>query len=170
MAAELYHELRQAARAMMAGLSPGQTIQPTALVHETYLRLTRGGDPKWDNRRHFFGAAIQAMREILIEQARRKGAAKRGGGADRVSLDEDLAVVEPPSDDVLAVDEAMQALETEDPRAAELVRLRYSGGLTLEETAEVLGGSVSTIQREWRYAKAWLGERLGTVADRSSEN
>ena len=170
LVAELYHELRQAARAMMAGLSPGQTIQPTALVHETYLRLTRSGDPKWDDRRHFFGAATLAMREILIEQARRKGAAKRGGGVDRVPLDDSLTMVQPPSDDLLAVDEALEALAAEDPRAGELVRLRYYAGLTLEETAEVLGGSVSTVQREWRYAKAWLAERLGAAPDCSAEN
>ncbi len=160
MASELYHELRGVAQAMMAGLRPGQTIQPTALVHETYLRLARHGGGRWDDRRHFFGAATQAMREILIEQARRKGAAKRGGGADRVPLDDGLAVVEPPADDILAVDEAITALRAVDPRAAELVQLRYYAGLTLEEAAEVLGGSVSTVQREWRYARAWLAERL----------
>src|SRR5262249_18415726 len=144
-----------------AGLTPGQTIQPTALVHEAYLRLIRSGDPKWDNRRHFFAAATRAMRDILIEQARRKGAAKRGGGADRVPPDDGLAVIEPPADDLLAVDEAIETLRAADPRAAELVQLRYYAGLTLEETAEVLGGSVSTLQREWRYVKAWLAERLG---------
>lgn len=160
MASELYQELRGVAQAMMAGLRPGQTIQPTALVHETYLRLARNGGGRWDDRRHFFGAATQAMREILIEQARRKGAAKRGGGAGRVPLEDVLAVVEPPADDILAVDEAITALRAVDPRAAELVQLRYYAGLTLEEAAEVLGGSVSTVQREWRYARAWLAERL----------
>ena len=160
LAGELYHELRGVAQRMMTGLPPGQTIQPTALVHEVYLRLTRTNSSTWENRRHFFGAAAQAMREILIEQARRKSAEKRGGGADRLPLDEGVAWVEPPTENVLAVDEALQALQIDDPRAAEIVQLRYYAGLTLEETAEVLGGSVSTLQREWRYAKAWLAERL----------
>ena len=160
LVADLYHELRRAAAGLTAKLPPGQTLQPTALVHEAYLRLTRAGDPGWDDRRHFFGAAAQAMREILIEQARRKGAAKRGGAAERVPLDDGLAWVEPPADDLLALDEAIEALKAEDARAAELVHLRYYAGLTLEETAEVLGTSVSGVQREWRHARAWLGDRV----------
>jgi RNA polymerase sigma factor (TIGR02999 family) len=170
LARELYSELRNVAHGMMAGLPPGQTLQPTALVHEAYLRLTRNSDTKWDDRRHFFGAAALAMREILIEQARRKGSQKRGGNADRVQMDEGIAVVTPPTDDVLAVDEALQALKLVDERSAELVQLRYYAGLTLEETAELLGGSVSTIKREWRYAKAWLAERLQSDSKFIGEN
>ncbi|MFO0935897.1 MAG: ECF-type sigma factor [Gemmataceae bacterium] len=170
LATELYLELRRVAQSMMSALKPGQTIQPTVLVHETYMRLTRAGDPRWDNRRHFFGAATQAMREILIEQARRKAAIKRGGGNVRVPLEEDLAIVEPPADTLLAVDEAIEALNKEEPRAAELVRLRYYAGLTLEEAAEVLGASVSTLQREWRFAKAWLAARLQNDVEISLEN
>ncbi len=160
LAADVYSELRVAARALMSHLPPGQTLQPTALVHEAYLRLSRAGEPTWESRRHFFGAAARAMREILIEQARRKGADKRGGEAERVPLDEGVAWVEPPADDLLAVDEAIEALGRDDPRAAELVHLRYYAGLTLEETAEVLGSSVSTVQREWRYVRAWLADRM----------
>jgi RNA polymerase sigma factor (TIGR02999 family) len=101
------------------------------------------------------------MRDILVEQARRKGAQKRGGGARRVEMTDGVALIEPPADDVLAVDEAIEALRAADPGAAELVRLRYYAGLTLEEAAEVVGRSVSTVQREWRYARAWLAQRLG---------
>jgi RNA polymerase sigma factor (TIGR02999 family) len=159
--AQLYTELRRLAGVLTRQLPPGQTLQPTALVHEAYLRLVRNQDPGWEGRRHFFGAAAQAMREILIEQARRKASQKRGGRAQRVELAEGLAWIEPPADDLLALDEAIGRLQAEDPRLAEIVRLRYFTGLSVEETAGVVGASVRTIKRDWRYARAWLGRRLG---------
>jgi RNA polymerase sigma factor (TIGR02999 family) len=158
---ELYAELRRLAVSLSARLRPGQTLQPTALVHEAYLRLVRNRDPGWEGRRHFFGAAARAMREILIEQARLKDSLKRGGGGRRVDLAEGLALIEPPADDVLALDEAIQQLQTEKPLVAEVVVLRYYTGLSVEETADVIGRSVSTVTREWRFARAWLAGRLG---------
>jgi RNA polymerase sigma factor (TIGR02999 family) len=118
-------------------------------------------DPGWQGRPHFFGAAAQAMREILIEQARRKACQKRGGGGHRVELAEGLVWIEPPADDLLALDEAIQQLQAEDPRLAEIVMLRYYSGLSVEETAAVVGVSVSTLTRDWRYARAWLAGVLG---------
>jgi RNA polymerase sigma factor (TIGR02999 family) len=157
----LYAELRRMAAALTARLPPGQTLQPTALVHEAYLRLVRDQDPGWEGRRHFFGAAAQAMREILIEQARHKGSLKHGGQTGRVELTEGLAWIEPPAGDLLALDEAIEKLEAEDAQLAEIVRLRYYTGLSVEETAGVIGVSVSTLKRDWRYARAWLARRLG---------
>jgi RNA polymerase sigma factor (TIGR02999 family) len=161
---ELYAELRRLATALTAKRGPGQTLQPTALVHEAYLRLVKDQDPGWQGRRHFFGAAARAMREILIEQARRKGRLKRGGGGKRVELAEGMAWIEPPADDVLALDEAIRRLEAEDARLAEIVMLRYYSGLSVEETAAVVGVSVSTLTRDWRYARAWLAGVLGEPA------
>jgi RNA polymerase sigma factor (TIGR02999 family) len=146
---------------MARKLPPGQTLQATALVHGAYLCLVGDRDPGWQGRRHFFGAAAQAMREILIAQAVRKGARKRGGGARRIELAEGLAYIEPPSEDVLAVDEAIQKLQQEKPHLAEMVRLRYFTGLSIEESAEVVGRSASTVKREWRFARAWLRRHLG---------
>ena len=157
----VYAELRRLAAALTARLPPGQTLQPTALVHEAYLKLVRDQDPGWEGRRHFFGAAAQAMREILIEQARRKASQKHGGQAQRVELGEGLAWIEPPADDLLALDEALRRLQAEDPRLAEVVQLRYFTGLSVEETAGVVGASVRTVKRDWRYARAWLARQLG---------
>src|SRR5215831_18014844 len=157
---ELYAELRRLAAALSGRLPPGQTLQPTALVHEAYLRLVGDRDPGWNGRRHFFGAAARAMREILIEQARRKDSRKRGGGARRVELAEGLALIEPPADDLLALDEAIGQLQAEKPHLAEVVLLRYYTGLSVEETAGVVGRSVSTVVREWRFARAWLAGRV----------
>jgi RNA polymerase sigma factor (TIGR02999 family) len=157
----LYAELRRLAAALTARRGPGQTLTPTALVHEAYLRLVKDHDPGWQSRRHFFGAAARAMREILIEQARRKGRLKRGGGGRRVELTEGLAWIEPPADDLLALDEALHRLQAEDPLLAEIVMLRYYSGLSVEETAAVIGVSVSTLTRDWRYARAWLAGQLG---------
>jgi RNA polymerase sigma factor (TIGR02999 family) len=157
----LYAELRRLAGTLTARLAPGQTLQPTALVHEAYLRLVRDRDPGWEGRRHFFGAAAQAMREILIEQARRKGSLKHGGQVRRIELAEGLAWIEPPVSELLALDEAIQQLQAEDARLAEIVLLRYYTGLSVEETASVVGVSVSTLKRDWRYARAWLARRLG---------
>jgi RNA polymerase sigma factor (TIGR02999 family) len=158
---ELYQELRRLAAALTGKLQPGQTLQPTALVHEAYLRLVRNQDPGWEGRRHFFGAAAQAMREILIEQARRKARIKHGGQSRRVELLEGLAWIEPPADDVLALDEAIGKLKAEDAGLAEIVMLRYYTGLSVEETAAVVGRSVSSVTRDWRYARAWLAGALG---------
>lgn len=157
----LYVELRRLAATMTARLPSGQTLQPTALVHEAYLRLVRDQDPGWEGRRHFFGAAARAMREILIEQARHKGRLKHGGQARRIELVEGLAWIEPPAEDLLALDEAIHQLQAEDARLAEIVALRYYVGLSVEETASVVGVSISTLKRDWRYARAWLGRRLG---------
>jgi RNA polymerase sigma factor (TIGR02999 family) len=156
----LYAELRRLAATLAARRGPGQTLTPTALVHEAYVRLVRGQAAGWQGRRHFFGAAARAMREVLIEQARRKARLKRGGG-QRVELTEDMAWVRPPADDVLALDEAIQQLQAEDPRLAEIVMLRYYSGLTVAETAAVVGVSVSTLTRDWRYARARLAGFLG---------
>ena len=158
---EVYAELRRLAAALTVKLQPGQTLQATALVHEAYLRLVRNTDPGWEGRRHFFGAAARAMREILIEQARRKDSLKRGGTARRVELSEGLVLIEPPADDLLALDEAIQQLQAEKPHLAEVVLLRYYTGLSVEETAEVVGRSVSSVVRDWRFVRAWLAGRLG---------
>ena len=156
----LYAELRDLAAALTARLPPGQTLQPTALVHEAYLKMVRDRDPGWEGRRHFFGAAARAMREILIDQARRKARGKHGGDGQRVELTEGLALIEPPAEDLLALDEAMQRLQAEEPRLGEVVLLRYYAGLSVEETAEVVGRSDRTVKREWRQARAWLAVRL----------
>lgn len=159
----VYAELRRVAASLTARLPPGQTLQPTAIVHEAYLRLVGDRDPGWNGRRHFFGAAARAMRDILVEQARRKGARKHGGGVRRVELSEELAVIEPPAEDLLAVDEAIQMLQAANPHLAEIAMLRYFAGLTTDETAAVLGISASTLAREWRFARAWLARRLGNT-------
>src|SRR4051812_29505068 len=158
---QVYAELRRLAASMTGKLQPGQTLQPTALVHEAYLRLVRNQDPGWEGRRHFFGAAARAMREILIEQARRKAAHKRGGGSGRVDLGDGLAVIAPPADDLLALDEAMQQLQAARPDLAEIVMLRYYTGLSFEEAAGVVGSSLSTVKRQWRFARALLARELG---------
>jgi RNA polymerase sigma factor (TIGR02999 family) len=160
----LYTELRDLAAALTARLPPGQTLQPTALVHEAYLKLVRDRDPGWEGRRHFFGAAARAMREILIDQARRKASGKHGGHGQRVELTEGLALIEPPADDLLALDEAIGQLQAEKPHLAEVVLLRYYAGMSVEETAEVVGRSDRTVKREWRFARAWLAGRLGEGA------
>jgi RNA polymerase sigma factor (TIGR02999 family) len=157
----LYAELRRLAASLTARLPPGQTLQPTALVHEAYLKMVRGHDPGWESKRHFFGAAAQAMREILVDQARRKARVKHGGHGQHVELADGLAWIEPPADDVLALDEAIQGLQAKAPRLGEIVLLRYYTGLSLEETAAVVERSESTVKREWRQARAWLAERLG---------
>jgi RNA polymerase sigma factor (TIGR02999 family) len=156
----VYEQLRQVARARMAHLPPGQTLQPTALVHEAYLRLTAKSDVPWESRQHFFFAAARAMRDILVEQARRKAGPARGGRR-RQELDEACAVVEPPAENVLAVHEALEALEKQDPLKAKVVLLRYFSGLTMAETAEVLGLAERTLDRQWRYIRVWLLKRLG---------
>jgi RNA polymerase sigma factor (TIGR02999 family) len=156
----VYDELRELAAARMAEERPGQTLQATALVHEAYLRLVRGSQPsEWSGRGHFFAAAAEAMRRILVEGARRKQSPKHGGGRRRVDLD----AVEPAAaadDQLLAVDEALDRLAAEDPRSAELVKLRFFGGLSVEEAAEALGIARSTAYEHWAFARASLRLKL----------
>lgn len=161
----LYDELRGLAAALTRKLAPGQTLQPTALVHEAYLRLVGTTDPGWEGRRHFFGSASRAMRQILVEQARRRAAIKHGGAGQRMDLIDDLAVIEPPADDLLALDDAIQQLHHYDPKLAEIVNLRYFAGLSVDEVAEVIGSSPRTVFRDWRYAKAWLAKKLGASSE-----
>jgi RNA polymerase sigma factor (TIGR02999 family) len=166
----VYEELRKLAAARLAEEKPGQTLQPTALVHEAYLRLVGGNQPRdWNGRGHFFAAAAEAMRRILVDSARRKKTEKHGGGHRRV----DLADVEPAAEgadiDLIALDEALDRLARSDPRKAELVQLRYFAGLTTEQAARVLGISTSTADNDWAYAKSWLRVALdGRAADSSS--
>jgi RNA polymerase sigma factor (TIGR02999 family) len=162
----VYAELRRLASSLSRQLPPGQTLQPTALVHEAYMKLARNRDPGWEGRRHFFGAAANAMREILVDQARRKAALKRGGAGRRVELTDGLALIEPPADNLLALDEAIESLRVEEPQLAEVVHLRYYAGLSVQETAGVVDRSVSTVTREWRRARAWLAGRLSSEAGR----
>lgn len=157
----VYDDLRKLAAARMARLGPGHTLQATALVHEAYVRLVGPTDRGWQGRAHFFGAAAQAMRNVLADHLRRRGGLKRGGEHHRVG---DASQVElthaGPSDDALAVEEALQELERDYPRKAQVVTLTFYGGLTAEEVAEVLGLSARTVERDWRFAKAWLNGRL----------
>lgn len=164
----VYAELRSLARARLSRTPPGHTLQPTALVHEVYLRLVGDQDPGWQGRGHFFGAAARAMRDILVEHARRKGARKRGAGRERVELDGAVLAGEAPADEVLALDEALRTLEAEDPAKAEIVILRYFGGLTNEEVAVALGTSPGSVQRQWRYIRAWLRKHLANGNERDS--
>jgi RNA polymerase sigma factor (TIGR02999 family) len=152
----VYEELRKLAAAKMAHEAPGHTLQPTALVHEAWLRLVGSEDQKWNGRGHFFGAAAEAMRRILIEAARRKQSQRRGGGLDRVDLQESHIVLDRPSEEMLAVDDALERLTQQDPLAADLVKLRYYVGMTLPEAAEALGLSPRTADRLWAYARTWL--------------
>ena len=152
----VYDALRRLARARMAKVPPGNTLQPTALVHEAYLRLLGSGPMSWNGRGHFFAAAAEAMRRILVEQARRKATQRAGGGRKRENVDEIEIEIAPPSDDLLALDDALRKLERDDPRKARIVLLRHFAGLTREETAEVLGVSVRTVDRDWAYILARL--------------
>jgi RNA polymerase sigma factor (TIGR02999 family) len=150
----LYAELRQLARVKMAREQPGHTLQPTALVHEAWLRL---GKQRYENRAHFFAAAAEAMRRILIDRARRKLSAKHGANAEHVDADDiEIAAPMDREDELLAVHEALDALAAHDSRKAELVKLRYFVGLSIDEAAHVLGISAPTAKRDWTYAKAWL--------------
>jgi RNA polymerase sigma factor (TIGR02999 family) len=152
----VYEELRRMAAARMARESAGHTLQPTALVHEAWVRLIENGSRTWENRAHFFGAASEAMRRILIERARRKSRLRHGGGQERLNLAE-LDVAETlPDDKILLVDEALERLKEEDPETARVVVLKFFGGLTNEEIVQILGTSERTVRRQWNYAKAWL--------------
>jgi RNA polymerase sigma factor (TIGR02999 family) len=152
----VYDELRRLAAWRLANERPGQTLQATALVHEAWLRLVGEEDPGWQGRRHFFGAAAEAMRRILVENARRKKRLRHGGQLQRVDV-EDVDIASPvPEDELLAMDEALNHLAEVDPRAAELVKLCFFVGLTQEEAAQELGVSISTVERTWGFARAWL--------------
>ena len=156
----VYEELRKLASARMAQEMSGHTLQPTALVHEAWLRMVDDGNRKWQNRAHFFGAAAEAMRRILIENARRKSRLKRGGGQMRLDIDElDLAAASP-DDRVLLIDEALEQFKAEDPERAKIVMLKFFGGLTNQEVAESLEVTERTVERQWAYAKAWLYEKI----------
>jgi RNA polymerase sigma factor (TIGR02999 family) len=156
---QLYDELRELAAQKMARESPGQTLQATALVHEAWLRLGGAHQP-WRNRAHFFAAAAEAMRRILVDNARRKKAARHGGGAERISLDGLDLAANMDDEQLLAVHDALDQLAAHDPTKAELVKLRFFAGLTLDETARVLDISEPTAKRYWAYARAWLYRRI----------
>ena len=156
---ELCHELRRMAANQLARQPPGHTLQATALVHEAWLKLG-GGDQRWQSRAHFFGAAAQAMRQILIDQARRKAAIRHGGGQERVDLNESKIIGGAPDEQLLEVNEALDRLAAHDAVKAELVKLKYFVGLSLGEAAEVLGVSEPTAKRYWTYARAWLFREL----------
>jgi RNA polymerase sigma factor (TIGR02999 family) len=157
----VYDELRRLASEKMAHEKPGQTLEATALVHEAYLRLVDVEKPKrWEGRGHFFAAAAEAMRRILVENARRKHAVKHGGGRLRVDLQQDLAGAEPRADDLVALDEALSRLEQHDPDAARLVKLRYFAGLSHETAAEALGISRGAADRLWTLGRAWLFRQI----------
>ena len=165
----VYDELRRLAAGHLARENPGQTLQPTALVHEAYLRLVgsagpdadTGGEGGWTSRGHFFAAAAEAMRRILIESARRKKRHRHGGGRRRVELDGQDVATERSPDELLAIDEALTRLAAEDPEAAQLVKLRFYAGVSIEEAAEALGMSRASCYRQWAYARAWLRDALG---------
>jgi RNA polymerase sigma factor (TIGR02999 family) len=152
----VYDELRKLAAVKLANEKPGQTLQATALVHEAYIRLIGPADQGWNSRAHFFGAAAEAMRRILVERARRKQSQKGGGDLHRLELSDGVAVDDSPLIDLLALDEALHQLETEEPLKAELVKLRFFAGLSVDQAAESLNISRATAKRHWVYARAWL--------------
>lgn len=156
----VYAELRKLAAARMSALPPGQTLQPTALVHEAYLRLVGSDDVQWNSRGHFFGAAAEAMRRILVERARQKASLKRGGGLKKVDLDHVNVAMDLNSDLLLAVDEALERYARKDPQGAELIKLRFFAGLPNHQAAQVLGIPERTAKRTFTYARAWLYNEL----------
>ena len=164
----VYEELRRLARAHMANEAPQHTLQATALVHEAYLRLVLDQNASWNGRRHFFGAAAEAMRRILIENARSKNRMKRGRNRPRVELDEACLVSDAPSVDLLALNEALENLAIESPLRADFVKLRYFAGLTIEEAAAAMNISPATAERYWTYSRAWLYHALAQT-DESSD-
>lgn len=164
LAVAVYEELRRLAARKLAHEPPGLTLQATALVHEAYLRLVGDEQADWKNRAHFFAAAAEAMRRILVERARRHARLKRGGGRRRVELDEAAPTVLPVSVDLLALDEALERLAAEDPLKAELVKLRFFAGLEVTEAAKVLSISKATADRYWTYARAWLYDAIAHEA------
>jgi RNA polymerase sigma factor (TIGR02999 family) len=159
----VYDELRQLAAQKLAHETPGQTLQPTALVHEAYLRLV--GDQKFEGRGHFFAAAAEAMRRILVENARRKKAVKHGGDLQRVEMDDRDVPVRPPPEEIVALDDALTRLTAEDPEAAQIVQLHFFAGLSVEQAADALGVSRATAYRQWSFARAWLRCAIGGEGD-----
>jgi RNA polymerase sigma-70 factor (ECF subfamily) len=160
----VYGELRRIARRHLRGERDGHTLEATALVHEVYLRLAGGGDLHWNDRVHFYAVAAQMMRRVLVDHARGRGAAKRGGSVVKVSLDEARDPAVETAADVVALDDALMSLETLDPRKSRIVELRFFGGLTLEETAAVVGLSIPTVVKETRLARAWLHSQIAAGA------
>ena len=160
----VYEELRRLAAQKMSQERPGQTLQATALVHEAYIRLVGSEARDWSGRTHFFAAAAEAMRRILIENARRKQRLKRGGARQKIDLDDISIVIEGPSEDILALDEALAKLALEDPVKADLVKLRYFAGLTIEQAAGILKISRATADRYWSYSRAWLFDEINKSA------
>lgn len=161
-------ELHRLARAYMRRERQGHTLQATALVNEVFLRLAHAANPRWQDRAHFVGIAARLMRQVLVDHARSRGYRKRGGGVRRVPLDNALLITPEPELDVLAVDRALEAFAKIDPRKSQVVELRFFGGLSVEETAEVLGLSVKTIKRDWQVAKLWLSRELQASRRRRS--
>jgi RNA polymerase sigma factor (TIGR02999 family) len=157
----LYDELRRLATSKMAREAPGQTLQPTALVHEAWLRLVASENPKFENRAHFFSAAAEAMRRILIDRARRKRTQRHGGGFERVDLDEQELAAPDGDQQLLAVHEVLDKLASQHPAQAEVVKLRYFAGMTNEEAAQVLGVSVATVKNYWTFARSWIFHEIG---------
>ena len=159
----VYDELRRLAHQYMRREKPGHTLQTSALVNEAYVRLVDQGEIQWKGRAHFFGIAARLMRQILVDRARRRNFAKRGGGAIRVSLNEATTVAQEQSASVIALDDALKNLEKTDQRKSRIVELRFFGGMSIEETAEVLKVSPGTVMRDWTFARAWLrNEMSGT--------
>lgn len=157
----VYDDLRKLAAHRLAQENPGQTLQATALVHEAYVRLVGAGPrPSWDSLSHFFAAAAEAMRRILVEKARRKSRIKHGGGFKRVDLEAASSLADEQSEELIALDGALEKLELEDPSKAQLVKLRYFGGLTMPEIAAMMRVSVATAERHWTYARTWLYAEL----------
>jgi len=156
----VYAELRRVAHNRLRHEQPGQTLQPTALVNEAYVRLVRIKRIKWQNRAHFFAMCARLMRQILVDAARARQFAKRGGGGVRVTLNEALLPSDAPGPDVVALDEALKELEHRDPRKGRVVELRFFAGLDVEETAAALGVSTDTVSRDWKFAKTWLYQEL----------
>lgn len=165
----VYHELRRLANHHLRRERPDHTLQPTALVHEAYLRLIDQTTVRWQNRAHFFGIAANLMRQILVNHALSRKAAKRGGTAVKLTLDEAVAVAKQPSVDLVALDDALGQLAVLDAQQGRIVELRFFGGLTIEETAEVLRISPTTVKREWTMAKAWLHGSLTKGRESSSD-
>ena len=159
----VYAELRRLAAHYLRGERPDHTLQPTALVNEAYLQLIDQKANRWQNRAHFIGVAAQLMRRILVDHARAHRANKRGGQDVKVPLDEALVVSQQRSEELLALDEALQRLAAEDPQQGRIVELRFFGGLSVEETAEVMGISTATVKRDWSVARAWLYRELGKL-------
>jgi RNA polymerase sigma factor (TIGR02999 family) len=164
----IYDELHRLAQQHMARERPGHTLQTTALMNEAYLRLVDSAHPNWEGRAHFYGICAKVMRRVLVDWARSRQASKRGGGVCILEIEQDLVAANPLGTDLVAVDDALQALATVDPRQSQVVELRFFGGLNMRETADVLKVSVETVQRDWKFAKSWLRRELAEGHSRGS--